>query len=270
LKDLVALKKKELAGDKSAAGEIDKLLSPADQGENLLITFFDESKKGKLVTAVALANKDLKTNYRDDLMPDVAMVSRPSAPALTQASASDYDNRFVPWCSAETKTCYVSAHMPYTETDDELKVRCKDIRGIALSLKSKGFTTTNIAGDFNTDASRIAKHCQNILPIKGMMVELHTSKGEKGNSCGSNDGHMSEKNIDIMIKYSAFTPRAPKARQPAAGKAAKMPIKSTAPSAAKMPTKPMEKEPSATPMPSQPSAPGIPAPPPPPPAKKAP
>jgi hypothetical protein len=140
------------------------------------------------------------TTYKKGFEPDVALVSRVGAPVLKQES-SDNDNRFVPWCSAKTKSCFVSVHMPHTGNDEELTVRCKDISNMALNLYEKGYTKISFAGDFNTAASKIASVCKLTLPIANSQLELHTSRGNKSNSCGSNEGHMPPYNIDLMIKY---------------------------------------------------------------------
>ena len=135
------------------------------------------------------------------MIPDLAIISRSDAPLLTQELA-DYDNRFVAWCSEISKECFIAVHMPFSDTENELKIRCQDIKNMALNLNNKGYSTLSMAGDFNTPGTRIAKVCENILPIDNSSVEIHTSKGERGNSCGSNQGHVAQKNIDIMIRYN--------------------------------------------------------------------
>ena len=213
LKNLTALKKNEMlalekagAGDKAAALEaknanqaIEMLLRPKVPEKDLFITFFKPLRppaQTKLNTEIS------KTDYRKNMEPDVALVARGSAPRLSQET-SDYDSRLVPWCSKQTKKCYSAAHMPQPNTDAELKIRCVDLKNFALHLKNKGYDSIAIAGDFNTNASRIAKVCKDILPVPDGNVELHTSAGEKGNSCaGPNKGALSHFNIDIMIKYN--------------------------------------------------------------------
>ena len=195
LRNLIYLKRSSLKGQPTAADKIAELLRDPN-AVDLDLMFFKQipGKLGKLVTNIG------KTSYKKNLGPDVAIIYRPQAVAPIQL-ASDNDNRFVPWCFDDTKTCYVAAHMPFTETPKELVARCKDMRGMAEFLHTKGYDQIRIAGDFNTSASRIARYCENVLKPTDGKVELHTSVGEKGNSCGSNNGHMSSQNIDILIKF---------------------------------------------------------------------
>jgi hypothetical protein len=163
----------------------------------LRISFYEPSSFDyrKVETLVA------KTNYKKDIIPDVALISRASAPLLEQEDA-DHDNRLVPWCSLKTKTCFVSAHLPHAQDNDELVVRCNDIKNMALHLKEKGYNIINIAGDFNVSASKMAVVCnEDLVPPTGTVV-LHTSPNEKGNSCGSNQGLVAHFNIDILIRYN--------------------------------------------------------------------
>lgn len=208
---LANLKKKHLAlkeaGDAQALNiemQIDGLIKLKDQAENLNIDFYQKGKGIRLKTKTGENPKFKKGNFAD-----VALVSRPNAPELTQV-AVDLDNRFNAWCSETINSCFVAVHMFYPDPDVELKTRCLDLKNMAVTLYKKGFQNISFAGDFNTYASRIARVCQAILPAPNAVVELHTSQGEKGNSCGSNDGHVGAHNIDIMIKYSFALPPPPK------------------------------------------------------------
>lgn len=160
---------------------------------NLTIQFYSPLSE-HLKTNIA------KTNFKKNLNPDLALISRKTAPVLTQV-LGDKDNRFVAWCSNETKACFTGVHMPYPTSDEELMIRCKDMQNIAAKLIIKGYKTISMAGDFNTHASRIAKTCEAILPLPHAEVTLHTLSQEENNSCGSNNGEQTSPNIDIKLSY---------------------------------------------------------------------
>lgn len=177
---------------------IQSLIKAMFKRKKLSISFYDATAKAvpnKLQSFVSAST------YKKDFEPDVAIVSRAGAPILKQES-SDNDNRFVPWCSVKSKSCFVSVHMPHADNDEELIVRCKDINNMAIQLNDKGYLKISLAGDFNIAASKIASVCKEILPVSGGEVKIHTSKGNSGNSCGSNEGHMPPYNIDLMIEYT--------------------------------------------------------------------
>lgn len=165
---------------------------------NLSITFFDTKISKKITTQV-----QQEGSYKSNLTPDVALISRSESPLLRQTNIADYDSRFVPFCNKNTKTCYLSAHMPSSFSEKELQTRCSDLKNITNILANQGYKSINIAGDFNTSAQRIAKECARILPIRNFNITIHTTKGGTGNSCKDNNGNITSKNIDIMIKYQS-------------------------------------------------------------------
>ena len=165
---------------------------------NLSITFFDAKISKKIATKV-----QQEGSYKSNLTPDVALISRSQSPLLSQTNIADYDSRFVPFCNKNTKECYISAHMPSSFSKKELQTRCGDLKNIIHILVNKGYKNINIAGDFNTSAQRIAKACAKILPIKNFNITIHTTKNGIGNSCKDNNGNITSKNIDIMIKYQS-------------------------------------------------------------------
>lgn len=184
----------EIFNPQKSPTEILRSIFHAARPTKLSIAFFDAKAGEKLTTKIGA------TNYKKNFLPDVAIVYRDNNSPLTQ-EAYDSDNRFVSWCRKDDNACFVSAHMPYTVTDDELAMRCEDINNLANTLMSKGYDNINIAGDFNTYASRIAEVCKTQLNLPDANVVLRTVAGEKPNSCSSNSGDLSAYNIDIAITY---------------------------------------------------------------------
>lgn len=69
-----------------------------------------------------------------------------------------------------------------------------------MRLIDQGYTTFKIAGDFNTDAERIANVCKDSLSFENATITLHTAKDAKGGSCSTNNGDMTPHNIDLFIE----------------------------------------------------------------------
>ena len=176
-----------------------EFINPLDEQNPLLLTFFNPQASRKLTTKI----KDYK-EFKSDLTPDVAIISRSKKPLLYQKNFADYDNRFAPFCNNQNKECYIAAHMPSSFTEKELQIRCTDLKNLTQNLIQKGYKKISIAGDFNTSAQRIAKECAEILPIKNFNITIHTTKNAKGSSCKDNKGNITSNNIDIMIKYTSM------------------------------------------------------------------
>lgn len=204
-KDLqhVVLQEIPPANEKTIAGEnIHKLIKEAfakkEGEEELVLKFFKRDDKREAMKKPKIKMNPTKKQFHSDI--DVAIVSRVNLPLVQEIS--DNYNRFVPFCDFATKVCYISAHLPYTETDEELLGRCENIGEQVQKLNQSGYTKILMAGDFNTDANRMATVCKKALEFANAKTIIHTTKAHAGNSCSTNKGDVTEKNIDILIEVN--------------------------------------------------------------------
>lgn len=178
--------------------ELKKAFAPAsDLDPELSITFNSTNPSGNPLKE-EMAAPELETIKKRFAWVDVAIVSRKDA-NLDQEIVDHY-NRFVPFCKKDQKTCFISAHMPYTETDADLEGRCKSFKNHIMRLMDQGYNHFKIAGDFNTEANRIANVCKDLLSFKNAGITIHTSKDAKGGSCSTNTGEITPHNIDLFIE----------------------------------------------------------------------
>lgn len=185
--------------EKTMAGEnlqalIKEAFLVADKQLNIIFFSIPKEKDNYL----EMPASPLPTLSKRNNVIDVAIVSKNKL----KQEISDHYNRMVPYCDVSKKICYVSAHMPFTETDADLEGRCKLIHDHVIKLFDSGYSRIKIAGDFNTNAKRVATICKNALVIPDATVKIHTSKGGLGSSCSSNKGDTTSFNIDILIEFS--------------------------------------------------------------------